>query len=335
MDPEKIKVAATALADATDSDVFLYNGEIERPFDNQLINICEKLNRRKNAYLFLCSHGGNPDAAYRMARSIQNNYSRFLLVINGTCKSSGTLIALGAHELVMTANAELGPLDIQLGKKDELWETDSGLTVLNAISELETKAYELFENGFVKLKVTSSGRITLKTATSLANELALGIITPIMSQIDPLHVGEVSRAMKIGKEYGERLSKVSQNLKPGTLDSLINSYPSHGFVIDRKEASDLFQNVRDANAKEQELIELLGTALRTSHQGPVLITISNPKAGAINEDNHQEVAGDSATSAGAGNGQGAGDGQSSVEHAPDNVTELKPASADPKAAAKG
>ena len=186
-----------------------------------------------------------------MARCLQSNYERFTVVIDGLCKSSGTLIALGAHELVMTAYAELGPLDIQLGKKDELWETDSGLTVLNAISELETKAYELFETGFVNLKLTSGGRITLKTATSLANELALGIITPIMSQIDPLHVGEVSRAMKIGMEYGQRLSKASSNLKPGALNTLIMKYPSHGFVIDREEAKDLFVNVRDANEKEQ------------------------------------------------------------------------------------
>src|SRR5690606_24836885 len=121
-----------------------------------------------------------PDAAFRMARCLQDRYKKVSILIAGKCKSSGTLIALGAHEIIMSCKAELGPLDIQLGKKDELFETDSGLTILNALSELENKAFELFENSFIKLKIKSNGRITLKTATGLANELAVGMLAPIM-----------------------------------------------------------------------------------------------------------------------------------------------------------
>ena len=63
MDPDKIKVCATELAAQVDADVFFYSGDIERPFDTQLIGICDKLNRRKHALLLLCTNGGNPDAA--------------------------------------------------------------------------------------------------------------------------------------------------------------------------------------------------------------------------------------------------------------------------------
>ncbi len=290
MEIQKIKDLANTLAEKEDADVLLYNGEIERPFDDELLDLCLNAERRKNVFLFLCTHGGNPDAAYRMARCLQDNYEKFTIFISGKCKSSGTLIALGAHEVVMTAHAELGPLDIQLGKKDELFETDSGLTVLNALSELENKAFELFENSFIKLKYKSEGRITLKTATSIANELAIGLMAPIMSQIDPIHVGQVSRAMKIGKEYGRRLSAISKNLQEGALATLVDTYPSHGFVIDRKEADELFSNVRGANEDEFYLIKELGVAARNQNPyDPILTSLSTWKKKEIqNEGNRPE-----------------------------------------------
>lgn len=74
-----------------------------------------------------------------MGRGLQHSYEKFTVLLAGRCKSAGTLIVLGAHEIVMTNHAELGPLDVQLGKKDELFELDSGLTVLNALTELEAK----------------------------------------------------------------------------------------------------------------------------------------------------------------------------------------------------
>ncbi len=200
-----ISKAATKFADDSDTDVLLYTGNIERGYDDKLIDILLGMKRRHNVLLLLCSHGGNPDAAYRIARALQNCYDKFTVLLAGRCKSAGTLIVLGAHEVVMTDHAELGPLDIQLGKKDELFELDSGLTVLNALTELESKAFQLFENTLLRIKFKSSGSVTFKTATHIATELAKGIVAPIMAQIDPMHVGEVSRALKIGKEYGQRL----------------------------------------------------------------------------------------------------------------------------------
>jgi ClpP class serine protease len=92
--------------------------------------------RRKNAILILVTEGGDPDAAYRIARCFQEHYELFTCIVPGYCKSAGTLITIGAHELVMTDGGELGPLDIQMSKKDELWESQSGLTVAAALNAL-------------------------------------------------------------------------------------------------------------------------------------------------------------------------------------------------------
>lgn len=275
MDLEKISKLSNTLATQSDSDVFLYTGSIGSLVDNQLLNKCSKSNRRKNAILILCTNGGDPDAGYKISRSFQQKYENFTVLINGVCKSAGTLITVGANEIVMSDAAEIGPLDVQIGKKDEL-ETDSGLTVLSAIKALEDKTFELFETSFLRLKARSSGRITLKSAMEMANKLAIGTITPVMSQIDPMHVGEVSRAMNIGLEYGKRLDNKFKNCKFDTLSQLANAYPSHGFVIDRDEVKMLFNKVREPIPLEAELLDALGNISITPQGNTIFEQISDP-----------------------------------------------------------
>jgi membrane-bound ClpP family serine protease len=110
---DAIKQAANQLASAADADVYLYNGETRRPSDEEVLCCCMDRKRRKNAILILVTEGGDPDAAYRIARCFQEHYELFTCIVPGYCKSAGTLITIGAHELVMTDGGELGPLDIQ------------------------------------------------------------------------------------------------------------------------------------------------------------------------------------------------------------------------------
>lgn len=289
MDINKITEVATLLADEIDADILLYNGSIGRPYDSKVIDECRNAKRRTNVVLILCSYGGDPSAGYRIARCLQQKYTKFTVLIDGSCKSAGTLMTVGAHEIVMSDHGEMGPLDIQIGKKDELWETDSGLTVLSAIEALERKSFDLFESCFLNLKSRSGGRITLRTATEMASKLAIGTISPIVAQIDPMHVGEVSRAMNIGLEYGSRLAKISKNTFDNTLQRLANSYPSHGFVIDREEAKELFENVRIPTEREHELLNLLAHVSKIPNQEQTyFIYLSNSLKEKSNEGNNKE-----------------------------------------------
>lgn len=126
----------------------------------------------------LVTTGGDPDAAYRIARCLQTNYERFLLYVSDYCKSAGTIIALGAHELVMSDHGELGPLDVQMFKKDEIWERQSELTVMDALSALQDNALKAFEQFFLHTKGKIGGSITLRTASQIATEMTTGLLTP-------------------------------------------------------------------------------------------------------------------------------------------------------------
>ena len=292
MDVKAITEAANKLAAKLAADVILFNSPINPPFDKALVKLCEERLRRENCALFLCTLGGDADVAYRIARALQQRYKKVIIYVCGMCKSAGTIIAIGAHEIVMSDSGELGPLDVQRAKKDELFETDSGLSVLAAIEQVEEKAYDLFETCFINLKSRSGGRITLKTATALASELSVGVFSPVMEQIDPLHLGSVSRAMKIGLEYGKRLAAKSRNAKTDAIESLTHMYPSHGFVIDRDEATTLFFNVRDVqHDEERALIAALGDVSREPNDKPVAGYISDPIKVDANESHNAGEAG--------------------------------------------
>ena len=233
---------------------------MERPLDFRVIDICATRQRRKKIILILVTEGGDADPAYRVARCLQDYYTYFSLFVSGYCKSAGTLVALGAHELIFSDKGELGPLDVQMSKEDELGATRSGLTVLSALSTMQIKAYEAFEYFLLETKKRSAGFITTRTAIRVATDLAGSLFAPIYEHVDSMHIGEAGRSLKIAHKYGEILCKRSQNCQRNALDQLTTNYPSHGFIIDRLQAENLFNNVREPSVEETNLAILLGAA---------------------------------------------------------------------------
>ena len=255
--PNPVKEAANAIAEADNCDVFLFNSGIERPYDREMFDRCAKLRRRKNIAVVLVSEGGDPDAAYRIARCFQQHYEKFTCIIPGYCKSAGTIIAIGAHEIMMSDAAELGPIDVQMSKRDELEEWQSGLTLTSAIKALHEHSFAAFEHFFLTTMQRSKKRVTFKTATDIAAKLTAGLFSPVFQHIDPMMVGESYRATSIALHYGIRLDMHSDNLLADSLDALISKYPAHGFVIDRAEAETLFRHVKRPEGPYEKLINAL------------------------------------------------------------------------------
>ena len=66
---------------------------------------------------------------------------------------------------------------------------------------------------------------------------------PIYAQINPEVLGQDFMDLTVAEKYCERLNKSSRNLKPGAIHRLVYEYPTHDFVIDFEEASELFESV--------------------------------------------------------------------------------------------
>lgn len=223
--------------------VILYAGPISKIGYDALCEVCENLEGTDTeATLVLATFGGDPHAGFRIARSLQHYFpDGFRLLVPDQCKSAGTLIAIGAKELVIADKGELGPLDVQVAKSNELFESASGLDLPQSITAVTADAIQAFKDALVNARLTYN--LSTKISGELATKLVVGLFSPIYAQIDPVKLGEHQRANFIGHEYGRRLAEKSKNLKKTAIMQLVSGYPSHGFVIDRKEAKALFERV--------------------------------------------------------------------------------------------
>ena len=173
---------------------------------------------------------------------LQHHYEgKVALYVPSLCKSSGTLTAIAANTLVIGNQGELGPLDIQLRKADEMGEHSSGLNIFKAINFLEERVIDQFRRYLMDVKFGSG--VSTRLSADIAAKLVHAVIEPIANQIDPAKIGEHQRAIGIAQQYGELLNEMTKSLKQGALATLIAGYPSHGFVIDRKEAAKLFNHI--------------------------------------------------------------------------------------------
>ena len=129
----------------------------------------------------------------------------------------------------------------------------------------------------------SGGVITTKTAAELSATLTTGLLAPIFGQMDPMKIGEDYRSTRIAEDYAARLDANGHNLESdedvNAIELLVRGYPSHGFVIDRTEASELFHNVGPIEGKLKEMIDLMGSDVinpRSSHrsQPPILAYVN-------------------------------------------------------------
>jgi hypothetical protein len=255
--------AVNEYLDSKDADGFLYSGPINRNNADQMVKLIDsRRNRRKNVCLFVATFGGDPNAAYRIGRAFKANYGggSILAVIGGYCKSAGTLLALSANELAFGCFGELGPLDTQIGKPNEILGAESGLDLLQALDQISASSFKSFEQQMIDIVRQSGGAITTKVAAEIASSLTVGIFSPISGQVDPLRLGVVKRAIDIAQSYGNRLK--SDNVRKNTVEKLVTDYPAHGFVIDQNEAKDLFEKVRSFNLDEIRIFEALDSILR-------------------------------------------------------------------------
>lgn len=274
-DANEVKELTQRVSDALNAEIIVFGGPILEGCPPLIDWANNKIDGKPNSILVLSTFGGSPNGAYRIARALQRRAARhngfFLVFIPWMCKSAGTLLSIGADAIMMTDEGELGPLDVQLLKKDELNERTSGLTPAVSFTMLEERAFKHFETFFLGILDRGGSQISTRLAAKIATELTGELLGNIYGQIDPLAAGETHRSMLLGSSYAERLNSHSGNLRPGALDRLVTGYSDHGFVIDREEAQELFNQHIDPSPELFRLAQILladmakGTTAPTPH----------------------------------------------------------------------
>jgi Serine dehydrogenase proteinase len=307
-----LRSVAEAASNAHDADIYFYSGPIEDAGFGELAGAVTSgaKSGRDRAILILVTSGGSANAGYQIARLMQKMYAEFWLYCPSRCKSSGTLVAIGAHRLIMDSFSELGPLDVQLLKEDEIGARKSGLLARSTFDALADEAFRLYERLMINIKVKSQSLVSFKLASQLAAEMSSKLLSQVYAQISPDIVGNEKRDLDIAIQYGLRLGIISQNINSHTVEHLVQCYPSHDFIIDDDEARQWFTNVDFPSEELYRLVGALGPMAFNEADDPCVVALSAEDTFEDEQDEEaEEASGDAADSPGAAEmgDRGAGD----------------------------
>lgn len=200
------------------------------------------------------SYGGLGSSAYQISRMFQRSCGGFVAVVPSFAKSAATLFVLGAGQLLMGRDAELGPIDAQV-KDNEREESGSALNEVQALDRLHKAALEEFDVT-MQLLLNRTGK-KVETLLPYVLKFITDMTAPLLEKIDTVHYTQQSRTLKVAEDYAIRL--LAPNYGAQSVDiaqTLVNDYSEHGFVIDRDEAG-IFLHVAGVDHPAQPAVEKL------------------------------------------------------------------------------
>ena len=176
--------------------------------------------------LFLYSRGGASDVPWRLVSGIRNICNSWAVLIPYRANSAATMIALGADEVVMGPQAELGPIDPSLTTSHPGEDQTSRYT---NVSVEDVMAYVQFMQERVGLSDQSVLADGLGRLTDRIDAVALGNVHRTHS-----HIRDV--ALRILMSRSESPAEAIAN---NIVSTLAERVYAHGHAITIQEATDI------------------------------------------------------------------------------------------------
>lgn len=217
------------------SKVIVYFTSTRQGLETQIASdilplFCEHLDKigdTEKISLFLYTNGGNTLTAWSLVNLIRSFCKNFEVIIPANCFSSGTLISLGADNLVMTKQASLGPIDPSVNGP-----LNPGIPGINDPNIRIPVSVE-HVNAYINMAKNDFG---IKDEENLTE-----ILLNLSDKIHPLTLGQVYKSKSQIQMLAKKLL-ASQNLGKEKEDNIINflcsESGSHDYSIRRKEATD-------------------------------------------------------------------------------------------------
>lgn len=207
------------------------------------IDHLDKIGPCKKISLFLYTRGGDTSAARNIVNLLRMYCDELQVIVPHKAHSSGTIISLGANEVVMTKQATLGPIDPSLHTALNPRVADGSLF---PVSVEAVKGYLEF----------AKNELSITDDASLAS-----IFEKLTDFVHPLVLGEVYRSKAQIQMMAEKLlqNKVTDPEKTKKIiDFLCSESGSHDYTINRREAqNELGLNIKKPSADQYELIKRL------------------------------------------------------------------------------
>lgn len=184
------------------------------------------------------SPGGSADDAYRIIRTLRNNFKIVNIVIPFWAKSAATLLAFGGSKIIMDEFGEFGPLDVQLPKEEDDPNTEIESALIDEVSleRIEIRSQVLFEKMFNSIRKSPTIHLNRNELASILTDYLTKLYMPLLKQINPYRIGEKKRKLDIGAKYAERIlvqyNQLTDRVRKVFIDYLVNECPHHGYIVD-------------------------------------------------------------------------------------------------------
>ncbi len=199
------------------------------------IGPCERIS------LFLYTRGGDTSAARNIVNLLRMYGDELQVIVPHKAHSSGTIIALGANEIVMTKQATLGPIDPSLN-------TDLNPRVIDGrifpVSVEAVKGYLEFAKDELEIKDANALASVFEKLTDFVHPLVLGEVYRSKAQIQMM----ASKLLQNQVKDEEQLKRI--------IAFLCSESGSHDYTINRREAkSELGLNIINPSPQQYEIIK--------------------------------------------------------------------------------
>jgi hypothetical protein len=188
--------------------------------------------------LFLFTSGGDIEAPWRIVSLIREFATKFSVLIPHRAASAGTLLAMGADEIVMTPLASLGPIDPS--RTHPLLPRREGSEEAEAVSVQDMRHAMQFI------------RDAVGEDQNYSSEAFAEIFKVLVEKIHPLAIGAIEQSYALAKLIGIRcLSSHMKDLEEAAqvekiVNRLCDDYKSHAYQIARNEAREIGLKAVDA-----------------------------------------------------------------------------------------
>jgi hypothetical protein len=227
------------LAELHGSHAVVYHGMIDHDAPRVLYEHLRRLGRVPRLDLVIATNGGTATAARRLALLLHEYTDRLTVLVPHRARSAGTLLCLGAHELVLGPLAELSPLDPQIGSAAAPRPGEPAV-----LSAEDVRAFrEMGEQWFGIVR----------------DEDRLSLFGLLAQRVFPGSLGAFYRADRLIRDMAHELLRYQLPEADATgrdliVDRLVGGFHAHDYAITRGQAKDLGLRVRYADAQEETLL---------------------------------------------------------------------------------
>lgn len=230
--------------------------------------------------LFIYSRGGAIDVPWRIVTALRTTADEVNVLVPFRANSAATLIALGADEIVLGRQGELGPID-PIMNIQRLWSAQPGVGqptfVQEAINVEDIMAYLRFVRERAGLSDQTALSTSLSELTQRLDAIGLGNAHRTHS-----HIRDVARRMLLSRK-----EPASEQVMAAIIETLAERVYAHGHAIGLKDAESIGLPV---TAASDDLDKAMWGLLNAYESDLKLLEPIDPAVAVAAQDIHKEEA---------------------------------------------